>query len=158
MNEVYIALGSNLGDRLKNIHDAKEMLAGRIEGLRLSQIYETQAEGMETGHFHPFMNAVIYGRTHLDARSLLDFLLESELKLGRVRTSEKGHLSRTIDLDLLMFNSVISVDNDLELPHPRLHTRLFVLKPLMDLNPDLEIPGINKKVKHLYQDLIAINS
>lgn len=158
MNEVYIALGSNLGNRQKNINDAVGFLQTKLESIKLSGIYETEAEGMELGHFHPFMNAVIFGFTNLDAKGMLNFLLETELKLGRIRDSEKGHFSRIIDLDLLIFNQLISTDNDLILPHPRMHERMFVLKPLMDLNPELEIPGLNKNVKHFYNELIAVNS
>lgn len=157
MNKVYIALGSNLGNRQKNILDAIELLHTNLLEIKQSEIYETEAVGMESGHFHPFMNAVIFGSTNLEAHELLSFLLETELKLGRVRNSEKGHFSRVIDLDLLIFNQDISNHNNLILPHPRMHERLFVLKPLMEINPELEIPGLNKKVKHFYEDLNAIN-
>lgn len=157
MNRVYIALGSNLGNRQENIQNAIQLLQNNLLEIKQSEIYETEAVGMEIGHFHPFMNSVITGMTKLNAQELLTFLLETELKLGRVRNSEKGHFSRLIDLDLLIFNQEISNHNNLILPHPRLHERMFVLKPLMDLNPELEIPGLKKKVKHCYEELNANN-
>ncbi len=156
MNQVYIALGSNLGNRLENIQSATKILSTHIANLKLSEIYETEAVGMENGHFHPFMNAVLFGSTNLDSNELLRFLLETELKLGRTRNTIKGHVSRVIDLDLLMFNQLISTDNNLILPHPRMHERIFVLKPLMDLNPELEIPGLSNNVQHFYHILLSI--
>jgi 2-amino-4-hydroxy-6-hydroxymethyldihydropteridine diphosphokinase len=102
------------------------------------------------------MNAVLFGNTNLEAKELLKFLLETELKLGRIRNTSKGHVSRVIDLDLLMFNQLISTENDLILPHPRMHERIFVLKPLMDLKPDLEIPGLSNNVQHFYQILLSV--
>jgi len=157
MNLVYVALGSNLGDRDKNIADAILLLSNEIMPIKSSEVYETEAIGMEEGHYNPFKNAVIEGFTELSPEKLLYFLLKTELKLGRVRNNEMGHYSRIIDLDLIMYNTEVLDQKDLKLPHPRLHERLFVLKPLMDLNPELEIPVINKKVKDLYAHLFHIN-
>jgi 2-amino-4-hydroxy-6-hydroxymethyldihydropteridine diphosphokinase len=158
MNEVYIAFGSNLGDRLKNIEEAVSILSEKIVDLKISGIYETEAEEMVAGHFHPFLNGVIHGKTLLTPPALLEFLQNTESRLGRVKNEKKGHFARTIDLDLLIFGDLVTSDHHLELPHPRLHQRLFVLKPLMDLNPELVIPGLNKKVGDLFGSLNLINN
>ncbi len=155
MTEVYIALGSNLGDRLKNLENAVELLSDKISYMKVSGFYETEAIGMESGHSHPFMNGVIGGKTNLNPFELMQFLLKTENDSGRIRSSGTGNVSRVIDLDLLIFGDVTLKEKELEIPHPRMHQRLFVLKPLMDINPALEIPGIKKTVNELYQELLT---
>lgn len=155
MTEVYIALGSNLGDRRKNLENAIDSLSFEMADLRVSGFYETEAEEMEDGHSFPFMNAVVSGFTELSPFELIRFLMKTENELGRVRNEEKGHYSRKIDLDLLIYGDIISKDKELELPHPRMHKRIFVLKPLMDLNPNLKIPGMNKTVGKLHQEFLS---
>jgi 2-amino-4-hydroxy-6-hydroxymethyldihydropteridine diphosphokinase len=155
MTEVYIALGSNLGDRLKNLENAVRVLSDKIEDIKVSFFYETEAIGMESGHSHPFLNGVIVGKTNLNPFELMQFLLKTENDSGRIRSSHKGHVSRVIDLDLLIYGDVILKEKELEIPHPRMHQRLFVLKPMMDINPAFEIPGIKKTVNELYQKLLT---
>jgi 2-amino-4-hydroxy-6-hydroxymethyldihydropteridine diphosphokinase len=130
----YVGLGANLGDREAAIRAAAEAIGAR----RLSPIVETEPWGYED---QPrFLNAVAELETDLPPRRLLERLLEVERTLGRVRTGPRWG-PRTIDLDLLLYGSERLAEPDLEVPHPRMHERAFVLEPLAALAPDLEIPG-----------------
>jgi 2-amino-4-hydroxy-6-hydroxymethyldihydropteridine diphosphokinase len=130
----YVGLGSNLGDREAAIRAAAEAIGAR----RLSPIVETEPWGFQD---QPrFLNAVAELATELEPRALLERLLEVERSLGRVRTGPRWG-PRTIDLDLLLYGGKRIAEPDLEVPHPRLHERAFVLEPLAALAPDLEIPG-----------------
>ena len=135
MTCAYVGLGSNLGDREALIREA----AARIGAIRLSPIVETEPWGYAD---QPrFLNAVAELETELPPRELLGLLLEVERRLGRVRAGQR-YGPRTIDLDLLLYGEERLQEPDLEVPHPRLHERLFVLEPLAELDPGLEIPGI----------------
>jgi 2-amino-4-hydroxy-6-hydroxymethyldihydropteridine diphosphokinase len=130
----YVGLGANLGDREASIRRA----AALIEARRLSTIIETEPWG---GIEQPdFLNAVAEVESGLGPRPLLDRLLEVERELGRVRDGKRWG-PRTIDLDLLLYGDETSDVAALQLPHPRLHERSFVLVPLAELAPDLVVPG-----------------
>jgi 2-amino-4-hydroxy-6-hydroxymethyldihydropteridine diphosphokinase len=130
----YVALGSNLGDREAAIRRAAELIGAR----RLSTIRETEPWGYAD---QPrFLNAVAEVETELGPRALLERLLAVERKLGRERTGPR-YGPRTIDLDLLVHGDATVSEPGLEVPHPRLAERLFVLEPLAELAPALAIPG-----------------
>jgi 2-amino-4-hydroxy-6-hydroxymethyldihydropteridine diphosphokinase len=130
----YIGLGANLGDREAAIRAAAELIG--VD--RLSSIIETEPWGYED---QPrFLNAVAELDTELPPRLLLELLLEVERLLGRERSGPR-YGPRTIDLDLLLYGDERIDEPGLEVPHPRLHERRFVLEPLAELAPDLEIPG-----------------
>jgi 2-amino-4-hydroxy-6-hydroxymethyldihydropteridine diphosphokinase len=127
----YIGIGSNLGDRRKNIDDAlqKLRLTGGIEVKRVSPIYETDPVG---GPAQPkYLNGVIEIETSLEPRGLLLTLQDIENQLGRKRAVKNG--PRTIDLDILMYGSKKIDEPDLKIPHPKMNEREFVQKPLKDL-------------------------
>jgi 2-amino-4-hydroxy-6-hydroxymethyldihydropteridine diphosphokinase len=129
-----VGVGANLGDREGSIRRAVELLCVA----RLSTIRETEPWGYEE---QPrFLNAVAELETTLSPPALLDRLLEIERELGRMRDGPRWG-PRTIDLDLLLFGSESVDEPGLTVPHPRLHERLFVLEPLAELDPDLEVPG-----------------
>jgi 2-amino-4-hydroxy-6-hydroxymethyldihydropteridine diphosphokinase len=130
----YVGLGSNLGDREATVRHAAELIGAR----RLSRLYETEPWGLVDQP--QFVNAAAEVETPLDARGLLDELLDVERKLGRERIGPQWG-PRTIDLDLLLFGELVLDEPGLVVPHPYLHERLFVLEPLADLDPQLEIPG-----------------
>lgn len=153
MNLVYIAFGSNLGEREMNIKKAISFLNEKLKITQVSGIYETPAEDMNQGHHFPFLNGVLVGETELEAEELLVFLLETEKKCGRVRTESRGHISREIDLDLLIFNDLIQDSPTLQIPHPRMHERWFVIRPMLDIDPLKVIPGKNKNIQEYYNDL-----
>jgi 2-amino-4-hydroxy-6-hydroxymethyldihydropteridine diphosphokinase len=130
----YVGLGSNLGDREQLIREAARLIGAR----RLSSLIETEPWGYAD---QPrFLNAAAELETELEPRPLLDRLLEVEHALGRVRTGPR-YGPRTIDLDLLLHGDARLSERGLEVPHPRLVERLFVLEPLAELNPGLRIPG-----------------
>jgi 2-amino-4-hydroxy-6-hydroxymethyldihydropteridine diphosphokinase len=132
--KAYVGLGSNLGDREATIRRAAEL----IGAVRLSPVIETEPWGYED---QPrFLNAVAEVETELPPRRLLDHLLDVERRLGRERVGRRWG-PRTIDLDLLLYGDEAVAEPGLEVPHPRLHERLFVLEPLAMLVPERKIPG-----------------
>jgi 2-amino-4-hydroxy-6-hydroxymethyldihydropteridine diphosphokinase len=131
----YVGLGANLGDREASIRRAAELIGAQ----RLSTIVETEPWGYEN---QPrFLNAVAEVETPLTARQLLTHLLDVEARLGRERVGPKWG-PRTIDLDLLLYGAETIDEPGLQVPHPQLAQRLFVLEPLADLAPALEVPGL----------------
>jgi 2-amino-4-hydroxy-6-hydroxymethyldihydropteridine diphosphokinase len=130
----YVGLGSNLGDREGTIRRAAEL----IGAVRLSPIIETEPWGYADQP--PFLNAAAELETALDPRQLLVHLLDVERRLGRERVGPRWG-PRTIDLDLLLYGAERISEPGLEVPHPRLNERAFVLEPLAALVPGLKIPG-----------------
>ncbi|MHA6204013.1 2-amino-4-hydroxy-6-hydroxymethyldihydropteridine diphosphokinase [Dyella soli] len=140
MTEAFIALGSNLGDARAQVSGAFDALA-QLPGTRLlarSHLYLTPPWGMLEQP--PFINAAARIDTSLSPHELLDGLLAIERAAGRVRGAERWG-PRTLDLDVLHIDGVSLADEQLTLPHPRIRERAFVLLPLHDLAPDLQLPG-----------------
>jgi len=136
---VYLALGSNLGDRLANLKQAIAALTPQMEVKAKSQVYETPPWGYED---QPrFLNQAIKAKTYLDPEPLLKHLKRLELALGRKESFPNG--PRLIDIDILFYDDRVLSTPSLIIPHPRLHERGFVLLPLMDIDPDLVHP-VNK--------------
>ena len=151
----YIGLGGNLGDRRAYLDRALAELRGRpgVEVVRVSSVCETAPVGGPPGQ-GPYLNAVAELRTDLQPDALLRTLLEVEHGLGRVRTEKDG--PRTLDLDLLLYADVVSDDPALTLPHPRLHERLFVLRPLAEIAPGLVHPVLRRTAAELLGDLLGV--
>ena len=141
MVDVYLGLGSNLGDREKNIAQALELLGERGRVVAVSPLYETDPVGL-TGPL--FLNAVCFFLTELGPYELLSFIKVIEARLGR-----KPGLSRLIDIDILIYGEMVMRSESLTIPHPRLAERAFVLVPLAELAPELVVPGRGKKVSQL---------
>jgi 2-amino-4-hydroxy-6-hydroxymethyldihydropteridine diphosphokinase len=130
----YVGLGANLGDRERTIRAA---IAQLPDVVAVSPLRETDPVGVTD---QPrFLNGVAALETELAPRELLDVLLAVERRLGRERRERWG--PRTIDLDLLLYGNEVIDEDGLEIPHPRLHERRFVLEPLADLAPQLVVPG-----------------
>jgi 2-amino-4-hydroxy-6-hydroxymethyldihydropteridine diphosphokinase len=140
MATAFVGIGSNLGDREDNLRRAIELLSAEdgVEVVAVSEIRETDPVGPVVQG--PFLNGAIEVETSLGPHELLGRLLSVENRLGRVRSERWG--PRTIDLDLLLYGSERVDEAGLTVPHPRLHERRFVLEPLADLDPTLEIPGL----------------
>ena len=136
LTTAYLALGSNVGERLEQMRSALKLLgAAGVTIVTESPVYQNRAIGM--GEADPFLNAVVEVQTELGPEGLLDVCLAVENKLGRVRTG--GWSPRTIDVDVLTFGRT-SIDTErLQLPHPRIAERDFVLQPLADIAPELEL-------------------
>ncbi|MEV6973941.1 2-amino-4-hydroxy-6-hydroxymethyldihydropteridine diphosphokinase [Kitasatospora sp. NPDC093806] len=135
-----IALGSNLGNRLDTLQGAVDALAD-TPGLKIkavSAVYETAAVGGPEEQPN-YYNAVVLLRTSLPPRDLLERGNAIEDAFGRVRTVHWG--PRTLDVDILAYEGVVSEDPQLVLPHPRSHERAFVLAPWLDAQPEAEVPG-----------------
>jgi 2-amino-4-hydroxy-6-hydroxymethyldihydropteridine diphosphokinase len=141
----YVGIGANLGDREATIENAIALLPGVVA---VSELRETEPVGVVDQP--PFLNGAVALETGLSPRELLDTLLAVERVLGRERRERWG--PRTIDLDLLLYGGEALDEPGLTVPHPRLHERRFVLEPLHDLDPGLEIPG-RGRVSELLSEL-----
>lgn len=149
-HNVYLSLGSNKGDRMKHLQDAVDLIFKRIGKINsISKVYNTPAFGFEGDDF---LNTCISLETELEAKVLMKIVLEIENELGRIRTKSKGFEARTIDLDILFFDEDIIEFKTLKIPHPELHKRKFVLKPLNDIAPKLQHPKLNKTIVELLND------
>ena len=144
MVEVYLGLGSNLGDREKNIARALELLGDGGRVAVVSPLYETDPVGL-TGPL--FLNAVGLYQTELGPHELLSFIKGIEARLGR----KAGPVSRPIDIDILIYGDLVMKGEGLTIPHPRLAERAFVLVPLAELAPDVTVPGRGEKVSRLLE-------
>jgi len=145
----YLSMGSNQGDRLGNLGSALELLkirAGTIE--MLSGVYETAPWGFDAEN--PFLNLAISLATSLSPSELLDCCLNIEKKLGRKPHKKAGtYDSRPIDIDLLLYEQLVVSTPNLQLPHPLMHLRKFVLIPLNEIAPDLRHPLLNDTIDSL---------
>jgi 2-amino-4-hydroxy-6-hydroxymethyldihydropteridine diphosphokinase len=149
-NSVFLLIGGNLGDRFKLLNQAKNDIQEKIGRInKESSIYETVAWGFESEN--DFLNQVILILTDLEAMEVLKMCQEIEINLGRIRKSG-GYASRTIDIDILLFNSEAIDLPDLKIPHIQLHNRRFTLEPLAEIEPDFIHPVLNKTMKQLLKD------
>lgn len=151
MKTAYIALGSNLGDRAENLRRAREGIqGGDLTIVRASSLYETEPRGWRDQPW--FLNQVVEAQTTLLPRQLLSRLLKMEREMGRKRTVPNG--PRVIDLDILLHGSACVNTPGLEIPHPRLGERRFVLEPLAELSPDLRHPQTRRSVREMLADVM----
>lgn len=143
----YIAIGSNMGDKEKNLNSAIELINNpdfnRV--IKISNFYETKPVGYLEQE--EFLNGALEIKTLLSPKRLMRFLLEKEEELKRERIIKWG--PRTIDLDILLYDNLITSEEEIIIPHPRMHERLFVLKPLSDIAPYVIHPILNKRVIEL---------
>lgn len=152
MKLYYIALGSNLGDRLGYLKQgvAKILEQAGAHHLQRSRVYDTDPFGVP-GEQPPYLNAAISFESPLEPSELLEVLLDIEQTLHRQRLYRNS--PRTLDLDLLLADQETIRLPELEVPHPRMHQRAFVLAPLADLDPNLHIPGFTFTVSELLRRL-----
>ncbi|MGE5463151.1 MAG: 2-amino-4-hydroxy-6-hydroxymethyldihydropteridine diphosphokinase [Syntrophothermus sp.] len=142
---VYLALGSNLGDRQENLHQAVASLPPQMEVKAKSHIYETPPWGYEDQP--KFYNQVVKVDTYLQPEPLLKHIKRLEIALGREVSFLNG--PRLIDIDMLFYDHLVLQTPILTLPHPRLHERGFVLLPLLDIAPELIHPILKKSVREM---------
>ena len=155
MKTVYIGIGSNLGDPYENCIRAVETIKEHpfCEMKALSPFYRTEPVGIEGGNW--FINAVLCINTSLSSAELIEMLLGIEKKMGRSRSGSSWE-SRIIDLDILLIGSEIINDKNLIVPHPRMHTRRFVMAPLADIAPELVHPVEGKSMADILNEIPLI--
>ncbi len=150
-HQVYLALGTNLGDRAANLCAAISALAPQVKVQAVSRVYETPPWGVLDQP--AFLNQVLAGETPLAPQELLQHLKELEERLGRQPGVRYG--PRLIDLDILFYDDLVLHVPGLDIPHPRLVERAFVLVPLADLAPDLRHPGSGRTIRDILQQVDA---
>lgn len=149
MTTAYLAIGSNLGDRVDNLRRAVAMLAPEVTLVAASPLYETAPAYVVD---QPrFVNGALKVETGLGPRALLTKLKDIEQAVGRQPGLRYG--PRIVDLDILFLGDTVLADRDLEIPHPRLAERLFVLRPLADIAPSLVHPVLMRSVEALHTEL-----
>jgi 2-amino-4-hydroxy-6-hydroxymethyldihydropteridine diphosphokinase len=157
MNRAVLSLGSNVGNRLQHLQDARHLLEENgCAILKQSSVYETEAWGnMEQAAFY---NEVVEIETELTVQELMEKILDIEKSLGRIRNEKWA--PRTIDIDILFFNDDVIHSPHLTIPHSHLHERKFVLVPLNEILPDLVHPVLKKPVSQLQgelKDILQVN-
>ncbi len=151
MFKAYIGIGSNLGNRKENCLRAIELLEKKgIIIKKKSSLYETKPWGIE--HQPLFLNMAIEIETDLEPEKLLKVLKDIEAEIGRKHTFKWG--PRIIDLDILLFNDIIVDKKDLKIPHPLMHKRDFVLKPLSEIAPEINHPLLKCRIDELLQQFV----
>ena len=146
-HQVIVSLGSNQGNRFETIQSCIDLIHSEVATVvKVSKIYETPAWGFES---EPFYNAAILIHTTKSAQKILNQVLKVEKKLGRIRAKDSGYQARIIDIDIIAFDEEIISTETLQVPHPLMQNRKFVLQPMMDLGLNWEHPILKKSVSQL---------
>lgn len=145
MREIFIGLGTNLGDKKNNLEQAITLMKQKCKILKQSKLYETEPVGYKDQDW--FLNCVVEIETELDPLELFDFLQSIEKEMKRIKTVKDS--PRVIDLDILFYEDQVINHENLIIPHPRLHERLFVLIPMSDINPNFNHPTFGETIKEL---------
>ena len=150
LRKAYISLGSNKGDKFKNLQDAINAIHLNIDNISIiSKVYSSPAFGFQGDDF---FNACLILETSYKPQKLLKELLKIEKSLGRIRTKKKQYQARIIDLDIIFFEDEIVMAKALQIPHPEMHKRKFVLQPLCDIAPNLQHPKFKKEMSKLLDE------
>lgn len=148
----YLGLGTNMGNRRKNMITAAALLAERVgDILALSGFYETEPWGFESANI--FLNAVVKLKTDLSPLELLRATQQIEIEMGRTEKSNGTYHDRIIDIDILLYDDVLMQTTCLTLPHPLMHERKFVMQPLAEIAPFLKHPVLNERIIDLNEKL-----
>jgi deoxyguanosine kinase len=148
-NQVVLSLGTNQGNRLRNIENCVELIHQKVGTvIKISKLYETPSWGFDSEVFY---NCALVVHTFSSAQTILEQILKIEQQLGRVRNTTLEYQSRSIDIDLIAFNEEIIDTENLQVPHPLMQSRKFVLLPMLDLNLDWIHPVFHKKTPELLE-------
>jgi 2-amino-4-hydroxy-6-hydroxymethyldihydropteridine diphosphokinase len=147
---VALGLGSNVGDRERHLRGAVGALREALRVLAVSRFLETDPVGGPSQG--PYLNAAVVAEGDVDPRGLLALARKLEAGAGRVRGRIRW-APRPLDVDILLVEGLVVKEPDLEIPHPRLHERRFVLEPLAEIAPDWIVPGFGLSVRRLLEDL-----
>lgn len=152
MAKAYIGLGTNIGNKRRNLITAAALLAERAgDVLSISSFYETEPWGFESDN--TFLNAALLLETELEPLQLLFLTQEIEKEMGRTQKSDGAYHDRIIDLDILLYDLCVINDAALVVPHPLMHKRQFVMEPLAEIAPMLVHPVLNKTMLELAEEI-----
>lgn len=150
---VYLGLGTNIGNKRKNMVTAAALLAERVgDVLSLSSFYETEPWGFASEN--TFLNAALELETVCSPMELLRLTQQIEREMGRTQKSDGSYHDRIIDIDILLYGNEVVHHEDLVVPHPLMQQRLFVMQPLAEIAPSLVHPVLQKSMYDLYMDLL----
>ena len=149
MTDIFLALGSNIENRKQHIETAIALLREKVQDITVAPLYETKPQYFEDQQ--NFLNTVLSGYTDLKLWELLQFTKTVQQEVGRVERFRNG--PREIDIDILFYDNKVYKDEELEIPHPRLQERDFVLQPFADINPDFSHPILKKTIRELLDAL-----
>ncbi len=152
MAKAYIGLGTNIGNKRRNLITAAALLAERAgDVLSISSFYETEPWGFESDN--TFLNAALLLETELEPLQLLSLTQEIEKEMGRTQKSDGAYHDRIIDLDILLYDLCVINEAALVVPHPLMHKRQFVMEPLAEIAPMLVHPILNKTMLELAEEI-----
>ena len=152
MAKAYIGLGTNIGNKRRNLITAAALLAERAgDVLSISSFYDTEPWGFESDN--TFLNAALLLETELEPLQLLSLTQEIEKEMGRTQKSDGAYHDRIIDLDILLYDLCVINEAALVVPHPLMHKRQFVMEPLAEIAPMLVHPILNKTMLELAEEI-----
>ncbi len=151
IQNVVLSVGTNMGDRLQNLLQVKNLLQNQLGGTQQwSKIYETPAWGFQG---EPFYNAAIWLQTNSSAEDVLSMIRTIENQMGRVRNEDAvGYSSRIIDIDIILYENQIIETQELQIPHPRFTQRKFVLLPMQDLSWQWKHPQTQQNLQQIIKE------
>jgi len=149
MHHIFLALGSNIENRKQHIETAIVLLREKVHTITVAPLYETKPRYFVDQQ--NFLNTILSGYTDLKPWELLQFTKTVQQEVGRVERFRNG--PREIDIDILFYDNVVYKDKELEIPHPRLQERDFVLQPFADINPEFPHPVLKKTIRELLDTL-----
>lgn len=153
MTKVYLGLGTNIGNKRRNLITAAALLAERAgDVLAISSFYETAPWGFQSESM--FLNAALLLETDLPASDLLSLTQTIEKELGRTQKSDGEYHDRIIDIDILLYGDGVIDEPDLKIPHPWMQERRFVMEPLSEIAPSVVHPTLHRSIYDLYMDLL----
>jgi 2-amino-4-hydroxy-6-hydroxymethyldihydropteridine diphosphokinase len=156
LHTAYLALGSNLGDKKRNLQTAQFLIAEKTGNFSaISSVYETEPWGYQSPNV--FYNMVVAVETTLQPEELLAITQSIEKEMGRISGNNPVYQDRIIDIDIILYDDWIYESENLKLPHPHFHRRRFVLEPLNEIKPDLIHPVLHKSISAILHSLSQLS-